>query len=44
MSKLMMAFLICMSAALYDPTRILYHLGPDAAALGWMIKSKFGLR
>jgi hypothetical protein len=44
MTKLMMAVVICMSGALYDPTRILYHLGPDAAALGWTLKRTFGVR
>lgn len=44
MTKLMMVVVICMSGALYDPTRILYQLGPEAAAFGWMVKSKLGLR
>ena len=44
MSKLLMVIVICMSGALYDPTRVLYHLGPDAAAFGWMLKSKLSLR
>lgn len=44
MSKLMMVVVICASGALYDPTRVLYHLGPDAAAFGWVLKQKLSLR
>jgi hypothetical protein len=44
MTKLMMVVVICMSGALYDPTRFIYQLGPEAAAFGWMIKSKFNMR
>jgi hypothetical protein len=40
MSKLMLIFIFFASAAVYDPPRLLQHLGPDAAAIGWKIKSK----
>ncbi|MEA2851458.1 MAG: hypothetical protein QOE02_1477, partial [Rhodospirillaceae bacterium] len=32
MSKLMMIVVISMSGALYDPSRVLHYVGPDAAA------------
>ena len=38
MSKLMVIFILLASGTLYDPQRVLSHLGPDAAALGWKIK------
>ena len=39
MSKFMIIFVLFMSGALYDPPRLLHHLGPDAAAIGWKIKN-----
>ena len=44
MSKLMMVVVICMSGALYDPTRFIYQLGPEVQAFGWMLKSKLSMR
>ena len=44
MSKLMMAVVICMSGALYDPSRVLHFVGPDAAAFCWTLKQTLGLR
>jgi hypothetical protein len=44
MSKLMMAVVICMSGALYDPSRVLHFVGPDAAAFCWTLKHSLGLR
>jgi hypothetical protein len=38
MSKLMIIFVLLMSGTLYDPQRVLAHLGPDAAAIGMKIK------
>jgi hypothetical protein len=38
MSKLMIIFVLLMSGTLYDPQRVLTHLGPDAAAIGMKIK------
>lgn len=43
MSKLMIVFVIFISGALYDPTRVLYHLGPDAAAIGMKVKTSLGV-
>ena len=40
MSKLMVIFVLLVSGTLYDPPRVLNHLGPDASAIGWKIKSK----
>lgn len=39
MSKLMILFVLFISGALYDPPRVLSHLGPSASALGWHIKT-----
>jgi hypothetical protein len=39
MSKLMIVFVLFISGALYDPPRVLNHLGPSASALGWHIKT-----
>lgn len=38
MSKLMIIFVLLASGALYDPQRVLSHLGPDASAIGWKLK------
>jgi hypothetical protein len=40
MSKLMIIFVLLMSGTLYDPQRVLNHLGPEASAIGWKIKGK----
>ncbi len=39
MSKLMIIFVLLVSGSLYDPPRVLNHLGPEAAAIGWKIKN-----
>jgi len=44
MSKLMILFVLCMSGALYDPSRVIHQLGPEAAAIGWKISSTLRLR
>jgi len=44
MSKLMILFVLFISGSLYDPPRVLNHLGPAAAELGWHIKTAFNLR
>jgi hypothetical protein len=44
MSKLMILFVLCISGALYDPPRVLHQLGPEAAAIGWKIKTTFNVR
>ena len=44
MSKLMIIFILFVSGTLYDPPRVLNHLGPDAAALGWKIKNTLAYR
>jgi hypothetical protein len=44
MSKLMMVVVISMSGALYDPSRVLHYVGPDAAAFCWTLKQSLGLR
>ena len=44
MSKLMILFVLFVSGSLYDPPRVLSHLGPGAAAIGWHIKTTFSLR
>ena len=44
MSKLMVIFILLMSGALYDPPRVLNHLGPGASAIGWHIKTAFSFR
>ncbi len=44
MSKLMILFVLFVSGSLYDPPRVLNHLGPGAAALGWHIKTTFSFR
>ena len=36
--------LVARDLALYDPPRVLNHLGPGAAALGWHIKTTFNFR
>jgi hypothetical protein len=41
MSKLMIAFMLFISGALYDPPRVLNQLGPEAVAIGWKIKTSF---
>ena len=40
MSKLMILFVLFVSGSLYDPPRVLNHLGPEAAAIGWKIKTR----
>jgi hypothetical protein len=40
MSKLMIIFVLLASGTLYDPQRVLGHLGPDASAIGMKIKAK----
>ena len=44
MSKLMIAFVLFISGALYDPPRVLKHLGPSAAAVGWHMKTALRVR
>ena len=44
MSKLMILFVLFVSGALYDPPRLLNHLGPSASAIGWQIKGAFQVR
>ena len=44
MSKLMILFVLFVSGALYDPPRVLNHLGPSAATVGWHIKTALALR
>lgn len=44
MSKIMIVFVLLASGSLYDPQRVFNHLGPDAAAIGWMIKNAFAAR
>ena len=44
MSKFMILFILFISGSLYDPPRVLNHLGPQAAALGWHIKTTFAIR
>lgn len=44
MSKLMILFVLFVSSSLYNPPRVLNHLGPAAAELGWHIKTAFNLR
>ena len=44
MSKLMILFVLFISGSLYDPPRVLNYLGPQAAAIGWHIKTTFNLR
>jgi hypothetical protein len=44
MSKLMITFVLFISGALYDPPRLLNHLGPEAAAIGWKIKNSLAYR
>ena len=43
MSKLMMVVVICASGALYDPSRVLHYIGPDAAAFCWALKQSLRL-
>jgi hypothetical protein len=44
MSKLMILFVLFISGSLYDPPRVLNHLGPAVSELGWHIKAAFNLR
>jgi hypothetical protein len=44
MTKLMMVVVVCMSGALYNPSRVLHYIGPDAAAFCWTLKNTLGLR
>lgn len=44
MSKLMILFVLFISGSLYDPPRVLNHLGPGASAIGWHIKTAFSIR
>ncbi len=44
MSKLMILFVLFVSGSLYDPPRVLNHLGPEASAIGWKIKTALNLR
>ena len=43
MSKLMLVFVFCASAAICDPPRVLEQFGPQARKLGWQIKSTFAV-
>ncbi len=43
MSKLMLVFMLCASAAICDPPRVLDKFGPQARELGWQIKSGFAV-
>jgi hypothetical protein len=43
MSKLMLVFVFCASAAICDPPRVLDNFGPQARQLGWQIKSTFAV-
>jgi len=40
----MILFVLFVSGSLYDPPRVLNHIGPQAAAIGSHIKSTFNLR
>ena len=44
MSKLMVLFVLFISGALYDPPRVLNHLGPSFSTFGWHLKSAFKVR
>jgi hypothetical protein len=44
MTKFMMVVVISMSGALYDPSRVLHYVGPDAASFCWTLKQTLGLR
>ena len=44
MSKLMVIFVLLMSGALYDPPRVINHIGPEAAAIGWKVANSFKYR
>jgi hypothetical protein len=44
MSKIMIVFVLLASGSLYDPQRVLNHLGPDAVAIGWKIKNSLAMR
>lgn len=44
MSKLMIVFVLFVSGSLYDPSRVINHLGPEAAALGWKIAGALRMR
>jgi hypothetical protein len=39
MSKLMLAFLLFVSAAVYDPPLVVGWAGPQAVSLGWKLRS-----
>jgi hypothetical protein len=44
MSKLMMVFMLFICGALYDPPRVLNHLGPSFNTLGWHMKTALKVR
>ena len=44
MSTLMIAFVLFISGALYDPPRVLNHLGPTFNELGWHVKTALRVR
>ena len=44
MSKMMILFVLFISSSLYNPPRVLSHLGPAAAEIGWHLKSMFSPR
>jgi hypothetical protein len=44
MSKLMILFVLFISGSLYDPPRVLNHLGPSFSSLGWHIKTTLNIR
>ena len=44
MSKLMVVFILFISGSLYNPPRVLNHLGPEAAAIGLKIKTTLHVR
>ncbi|MEJ0076158.1 MAG: hypothetical protein WDO17_12035 [Alphaproteobacteria bacterium] len=44
MSKLMILFVLFVSGALYDPPRVLNHVGPTLSTLGWHVKTALSVR
>jgi hypothetical protein len=44
MSKLMILFVLFISGALYDPPRVLNHLGPTFNTIGWHVKTALQVR
>ena len=41
MSKFVILFCVFIAGSLYNPPRALSQLGPEAAAMGWRIKTAF---